>query len=81
MYPIVVFLLVEKNRSLNSEFCSFGTMSDVPGDQPPPMSFASGPTAAGQIDSAMNSRNINIHVTFETVSEPGDAGMLRSKNA
>jgi len=55
IYPIIVVILVEKNRSLNSTFCSFGTVIDVRGDQPSQvgsMASASGPVLAsgGQID-------------------------------
>ena len=71
MYPIVVVLLVEKNRSLNSTFGSFGTIIDVHGGRMEPMSFAPGPVLAsgGQIDSATKPPNAEIHVTF---MEPGD---------
>jgi len=55
IYPIVVVILVEKNRSFNTTFCSFGTIIDVRGDRlsrVEPMTFASRPVLAsgGQID-------------------------------
>jgi hypothetical protein len=78
---MVVVLLVEKNRSLNSDFCSFGTMGDVSGGQSSPMYFASEPTIRGHLDPATKTRNIDIRVTFDTVSEPGDAGTVRSNKA
>ena len=66
MYPILVLLLVEKNRSLNSTYCSFGTVIDVRGGQPSqsePMSFAHGPILASgdQTDSATKPPNLEIH--------------------
>jgi hypothetical protein len=73
---MVVVLLVEKNRSLNSDFCSFVTMG-----QSSPMYFASEPTIRGHLDPATKTRNIDIRVTFDTVSEPGDAGTVRSNKA
>ena len=49
MYPILVLILVEQNRSLTSTYCSFGTIIDVRGVQPSQlesMSFAPGPIIA-----------------------------------
>jgi hypothetical protein len=80
MYPVVVVLLVEKNRSLDSTFCSFGTIIDVSGDrrsQTEPMSFAPAPALASksQIDLETELPNADIHVTFDSTLEPGDGGM------
>jgi hypothetical protein len=76
MYPIIVVILVEKNRSLNTTFCSFGTTVDVRGGRMPvePMSFAPGPVLAsgGRIDLAPRSPNADIHVSF---MELGNEGM------
>jgi len=49
IYPIVVVLLVEKNRSLNSTHHLFGTIMDIGANRPSqvePMTFASGPVLA-----------------------------------
>jgi hypothetical protein len=80
MYPVIVVLLVEQNRSLNSTYYSFGTITNVRGDRPSqvePMSFATGvvPASGGQIGSAKKPISIDIHVTFDSTLEPGDMGM------
>ena len=80
MYPIVVVLLVEQNRSLNSTYCSFGTTTGVRGDLPSqtgPMSFAPGPvfSSSGQTDLATEPQTtvIHAHVSFGSMLEPEDA--------
>lgn len=78
MYPILVLLLVEKNRSLNSTHCSFATIIDVRGSRPElePMSFAPGPILSGdQTGSATKPPNLDVHthISFDPTSEPGDA--------
>jgi len=80
MYPIVVVLLVEQNHSLNSTYCSFGTITGFGGGLSPqtgPMSFAPGPvlTSSGQIDLATEPQNTGVHVSFNSILEPGDAEM------
>jgi len=82
MYPIVVVLLVEQNHSLNSTYCSFGTINGTRGglsSQTGPMSFAPGPvlTSSGQIDPATEPQNtgVHVHVSFNSTLEPGDTEM------
>jgi len=64
MYPIVVVILVEKNRSLKTTYGSFSTIIDARSDRASkaePISFAPGPVLAsgGQIESAISSRVSN----------------------
>jgi hypothetical protein len=73
---------VEKNRSLTSTYCSFsfGTFTDVRGDRPPqmePISFTPRPvvTSGGQIELGTKPSNPDVHITFDYMLEPGDAGM------
>ena len=71
---------MEKNRSLNSTFSSFGTIIDIHGDQPPqvePMSIAPGLVLASgrQIDLATKLSNTDIRISFDSTLEPGDEGM------
>jgi len=80
IYPIVVILLVEKNRSLDSTYISFGTIIDVHGDrhsQGEPMVFASGSVLAsgGETDSVTKPPHNTINLTFGHMLEPGGAGM------
>jgi hypothetical protein len=66
MYPIVVVLLVEKKCSLNVTYNSFGTISDVRGDQPSqaaPMTFMARPSDS-QLELATKPPSSDIHVTF-----------------
>jgi len=87
MYPMVVVLLVEQNRSINSTYCSFGATTGArggPTSQTGPMSFAPGPvlTSSGQIDLATEPQNtdIHVHVSFSSMLEPGDAEMDAGSN-
>jgi hypothetical protein len=71
---------VEKNSSLDSTYISIGTIVDVRGERPSqiePMTFASGSVLAsgGETDSVMKPPQTTIHVTFDHMLEPGDAGM------
>jgi hypothetical protein len=71
MYPILVLLLVEKNRSLNPTYCSFGTVTDVRGGQPPqlePMSFAPILTSGDLTlaDLAIKSPNLDVQTHVST---------------
>jgi hypothetical protein len=80
MYPIVVILLVEKNRSLNYTCSSFGTIIDVRAERPSqvePMAFAPGSVLAsgGETDSVPKARHTITHVTFDHMMEPGGGGM------
>jgi hypothetical protein len=73
-------LLVEKNRSFNSTYGSFGTIIDVRRDRPSqaePMAFASGSVLAsgGETDSVGIPLHTTIHVTFDHMLEPGGAVM------
>jgi hypothetical protein len=79
---MVVVLLMEKSRSSSSGYTSFETViaGDVRGGLPlqtEPMSFAPGPmlSSGGRIDLATTASNTDIHVTFDSSLEPGDAGM------
>ena len=87
MYPMVIVLLVEQNRSLNSTHRSFGTITGVcggPTSQPGGMSFAPGPalTSSGQIDLATETQNTDIHVqvSFSSILEPGEVEMDAGSN-
>jgi hypothetical protein len=83
MYPIVIVLLVEQKVSLNSTtYCSFGTITGSrggPSSQTGPMSFAPEPvlTSSGQIGLATEPQNtgIHVHVSFNSILEPGDVEM------
>jgi len=86
MYPIIVLLLVEKNRSLSSTYYSSGnsgtgtTLDTSLGrrSQMEPMSFARGPVLApsrSQTDSATSPPTINIHFSFGSPLEPRDPEM------
>jgi hypothetical protein len=74
---------VEKTRSLDSTFSSFGTIIDVRGDRPSqvdPVAFASGSVLAsgGKTDSVAKPPHTTTHVShvaFGYMLEPGDAGM------
>jgi len=80
IYPIVVILLVEKHRSLNSTYFSSGTIINVRGDhtlQVEPIAFASGSilVSGGDTVSLTKPPHTTTHVTFDHMLEPGDAGM------
>jgi len=90
MYPTVVVLLVEQNRSLDTTFLSFGTIIDSRGGRPSQtklteINFAPGSVLAsgGHIDIASRSLNTDIHldVSFGSTFELGDLdiGARRSK--
>jgi len=78
MYPIIVLLLVENNRSLDTTYFSSSSIVDVRGGQRSrmePMSFAAGPVLAtgSQIDIATKPPNTDIHISFGSASEPGES--------
>ena len=70
---------MEKNSSLDSTYISIGTIIDVRGERPSqaePMTFASGSVpSGGETDSVMKPPQTTIHVTYDHMLEPGDAGM------
>jgi hypothetical protein len=78
MYPIIVIILVELNRSIDTTFSSFGTVTDLRGDrssqvQPVPVTFAPRPVppATGdQVDSG--TKDAESRVTFDHTLELGD---------
>jgi len=68
MYPTIILLLVENNRSLDTTYFSSSSIIDVRGDQPSqmePMSFAAGPVLATsvqiQIESQVSQTRVNGH--------------------
>jgi len=70
MYPTIILLLVESNRSLDTTYFSSSSIIDVRGDQPSrvePMSFAAGPVLALatsiqiQIESQVSQPRVNGH--------------------
>jgi len=78
MYPIIVLLLVENNRSLDTTYFSSSSIIDVRGGQRSrmePMSFAAGPVLAtgGQIEIATKPPNTDIHISFVSALEPSDS--------
>jgi len=69
---------VEKNRSLNTTYCSFSTIVDIGKDGSSlvdPMSFAPRPVlvSGSQIDLSTKSSSTDIHVGFDHTLEPGGA--------
>ena len=80
MYPIVVLLLVETNRSLDATYFSSGSIIDVHDggqrSQMEPIGFAAGPVlvaTGSQIDIATKPPNIDVHISFGSALEPGDS--------
>jgi hypothetical protein len=72
MYPVIVVLLVEKNRSLNPTYSLFGTLTDVCGGEP--ISFEPRPVLAsgGQIGLTGPPSDC---VTLDSILEPEDTEM------
>ena len=80
MYPIIVLLLVENNRSLDTTYFSSSSIIDVhDGDQRSrmePIGLAAGPVlvaTSSQIEIATKPPNIDIHISFGSALEPGDS--------
>ena len=78
MYPLIVLLLVETNRSLDTTYCSSSSIIDVRGSQPSrmgPISFAAGPVleTGSQMEIATKPPNIDIHISFGSTLEPSDS--------
>jgi hypothetical protein len=69
MYPVIVVLLVERNRSLNPTYSLFGTITDVCGGEP--ISFEPRPVLASgdQIGPPSDC------VTVDSILEPEDTEM------
>ena len=80
MYPIIVLLLVENNRSLDTTYCSSSSIIDVRGGQLSrmgPIGFAAGPAleTGSLMEIATKPPNIDIHIPFGSTLEPGDSEM------
>ena len=87
MYPLIVLLLVETKRSLDTTYFSSSSIIDVRGGQPSrmgPMSFAAGTvlSTSSQMETATRPPNIDIHISFGSTLEPSESEMVaRSEKA
>jgi len=74
MYPIIVLLLVENNRSLDTTYCSSSSIKDVRISQSSriePMTFAAGPVLVTGSEIGI-ATNTDVHISFGSALEPDD---------
>ena len=81
MYPLIVLLLVETKRSLDTTYFSSSSIIDVRGGQPSrigPMNFAAGTvlSTGSQMEIATKPPNIDIHISFGSTLEPSNSEMV-----